>query len=77
MRARQGCVNRAIPGGWERQPWVGSGGVGSGGLAVLLLVTVDEVAFRVKAEEALLEAHFGDAWREHARATWAVLPVVW
>jgi protein-S-isoprenylcysteine O-methyltransferase len=47
------------------------------GLAVLLAVTVDEIAFRVGAEERLLEAHFGEAWRRHARATWAVVPIVW
>ena len=47
------------------------------GLAVLVAVTLDEVAFRVRAEEALLEAHFGEAWRRHAAATWAVVPLVW
>ncbi len=47
------------------------------GLALLLVVTVDEIAFRVREEERLLDAHFGDAWRQHAEATWAVVPIVW
>ncbi len=47
------------------------------GLAALVVLTVQEIAFRVKAEEELLLAHFGDAWRRHAEATWAVLPLVW
>ncbi len=47
------------------------------GLTLLVALTVQEVAFRVRAEERLLEAHFGDAWREHVDATWAVVPMVW
>lgn len=47
------------------------------GLVILLVVTLDEVAFRVREEERLLEAHFGDGWRRHAEATWAVIPMVW
>ena len=29
---------------------------------------------RVRREEALLAAHFGDAWRDYARRTGALLP---
>ncbi len=47
------------------------------GLVLLVVLTVQEIAFRVKAEERLLEAHFGDAWRRHVEATWAVVPMVW
>lgn len=47
------------------------------GLVVLLVVTLDEIAFRVRNEERLLAAHFGDAWQRHAQATWAVIPLLW
>lgn len=47
------------------------------GLAVLVAATLREVASRVRAEEELLAAHFGEAWRRHAEATWAVVPLIW
>ncbi len=47
------------------------------GLVLVVALTVQEVAFRVREEERLLAAHFGDAWREHVAATWAVVPLVW
>ncbi len=47
------------------------------GLVLLVALTVQEVAFRVREEERLLAAHFGDAWREHTEATWAVVPMIW
>lgn len=47
------------------------------GLALLVASTIAEVARRVRVEEQLLEAHFGEAWRRHADATWAVVPAIW
>ncbi len=47
------------------------------GLAALLVLTAQEIAFRVRIEEKLLEEHFGEAWRRHAETTWAVVPGVW
>ncbi len=47
------------------------------GLVLLVAFTVGEMAFRVRAEEQLLEAHFGDAWHRHVQATWAVIPLLW
>src|SRR5574341_1380794 len=41
------------------------------GFVVLVASTLLEVAARVRVEEEMLEAHFGDAWRSYARATWA------
>ena len=43
----------------------------------LILGNEQEIAFRVRIEERILEEHFGDAWRRHAEATWAVVPLVW
>jgi protein-S-isoprenylcysteine O-methyltransferase len=47
------------------------------GLVLLVALTVQHVAARVRVEERMLEDHFGEAWREHARATWSVVPLVW
>jgi protein-S-isoprenylcysteine O-methyltransferase len=47
------------------------------GFALLVVLTVEEVAFRIRVEERVLEEHFGDAWRRHVEATWAVVPMVW
>jgi protein-S-isoprenylcysteine O-methyltransferase len=47
------------------------------GLAVLVASMIAEVSRRVRVEEQLLAAHFGDAWRRHAEATWAVIPAIW
>lgn len=47
------------------------------GLALLLLGTIPQIALRIRAEERLLEDHFGEAWRAHARATARVIPLVW
>ncbi len=47
------------------------------GFVVLVAATLREVAVRVRAEEEMLEAHFGDLWRRYAEATWAVVPVIW
>ena len=47
------------------------------GLIVLVSVTLREIAVRVRVEEKILEAHFGDSWHGHSRATWAVVPMIW
>jgi protein-S-isoprenylcysteine O-methyltransferase Ste14 len=47
------------------------------GLIVLMSVTIREIAVRVRAEEKILETHFGDLWHGHYRATWAVVPMIW
>ncbi len=47
------------------------------GFVVLVAATLWEIAVRVRAEEKMLEAHFGDSWHRHVEATWAVVPVIW
>jgi protein-S-isoprenylcysteine O-methyltransferase len=47
------------------------------GLLLLMAGTLPQLAYRIGVEERLLEAHFGEAWREHARATSRVIPLFW
>lgn len=47
------------------------------GLVLLVGAMLREVAVRVRAEEEILASHFGDAWRSHLHATWAVVPLIW
>jgi protein-S-isoprenylcysteine O-methyltransferase len=47
------------------------------GLVAIVTLTILEIALRVGVEERLLAAHFGEAWRRHVEATWAVVPILW
>lgn len=47
------------------------------GLALLIPATLVQLVVRIRAEEALLAAHFGARWDEHARDTARLVPGLW
>ena len=47
------------------------------GLVLLIAGTLPQLVYRIGVEEQMLEAHFGEAWRQHARETARLVPFVW
>ncbi|MGE5072981.1 MAG: methyltransferase family protein [Anaerolineae bacterium] len=55
-------------------------GLGAGNwlsLLVLLATALISYAWRIRSEEKLLLAEFGDAFLQHKKHTWAIIPFVW
>lgn len=46
-------------------------------LAALLVPIVTALLVRIRVEERALSERFGDAWGEHAKRTWRLVPFVW
>ncbi len=46
-------------------------------LAAILVPVLSVFAWRIHIEEAALSEAFGDAWRNYARRTWRLLPLVY
>ena len=72
---------------WVRHPSYLGGLVAATGILLALGNAVPLVVFacshvplvvhRVRVEEPVLAAHFGEAWRAYAGRTWALLPGIW
>lgn len=47
------------------------------GMIVLMGTTVPQIVYRIRVEEGLMAAHFGEAWRRYVGRSWALLPWLW
>jgi protein-S-isoprenylcysteine O-methyltransferase len=55
-------------------------GLGTGNwmsVLVLLGTALVTYAWRIRAEERMLTEQFGEAFQEHKKHTWAIIPLVW
>ncbi len=46
-------------------------------LGIVLVTVLALFVHRIRVEEAALAEAFGDAWREYAKRTWRLVPLVW
>jgi len=47
------------------------------GLAAIPLLLLPGLAYRMKVEEKLLNAHFGDEFQQYRAKTWRIIPGLW